>query len=146
MIYELKMPLPPTMNEIINTARSGWQPSNKLKKQWTNKIANFVKNCGFTLNDKIWIEFHWYLRNFGRDADNTAAAAKFIMDGLVSAKAIRNDNLTVIQSPVVHYYHRCSGNDVVIIRLSPTPEFLLDNFLLSNNFPSTKLEQYLLNS
>ena len=105
MIYEFKMPLLPTMNEIINTARSGWQPSNKLKKQWTNKIANFVKNCGFTLNDKIWIEFHWYLRNFGRDADNTAAAAKFIMDGLVSAKAIHNDNLTVIQSPVVHYYH-----------------------------------------
>lgn len=36
MIYELTMPLPATMNEIINQARSGWQASNQLKKYWTN--------------------------------------------------------------------------------------------------------------
>lgn len=139
MIYELKMPLPPTLNEIINTARCGWKPSNQLKKQWTNKIARFVEDCGINLNDKIWIEFHWYLRNFARDFDNVAASTKFIMDGLVSAKAIRNDNLTIIQSPVVHYYHRCKNADAVVLRLSPTPDFLLDNFLLSNDFHRNRI-------
>ncbi|NJN10806.1 MAG: hypothetical protein HC815_23575 [Richelia sp. RM1_1_1] len=56
MIYELKMSLPPTLNEIINTARCGWKPSNNLKKRWTNKIAKFVKECGLNLSDKIWVE------------------------------------------------------------------------------------------
>lgn len=141
MIYELKMPLPPTLNEIINTARCGWRPSNNLKKQWTNKIASFVKECNFNLDDKIWLEFNWYLRNFGRDADNVSSSAKFIMDALVNAKAIRNDNLMVIQSPVVHYYHRCIDADIVVLRISASPNFLLDNFLLSNHFSSNKIEQ-----
>ncbi len=143
MIYELKMPLPPTLNEIINTARCGWKPSNQLKKQWTNKIARFVKECGFNFNEEIWIEFNWYLRNFGRDFDNVAASSKFIMDGIVNAKAIRSDNLMVIKSPVVHYYHRCKSADIVILRISHSPDFLLDNFLLSNQYSSSKITKLL---
>lgn len=87
----------------------------------------------------MWIEFHWYLKNFGRDSDNVAAAAKFIMDGLVAGRAIRNDNLTVIQSPVIHYYHR-SQDDSVLLRLSQSPDFLLDNLILSNQFSQKSLE------
>ncbi|MUG91751.1 hypothetical protein F7734_04350 [Scytonema sp. UIC 10036] len=133
------MPLPATMNEIINRARSGWQASNQLKKYWTNLIGKFVFECGFCLDSAVWIEFHWYLKNFGRDSDNVAAAAKFIMDGLVAGRAIRNDNLTVIQSPVIHYYHR-SRNDSVLLRLSQSPDFLLDNLILSNQFSQKSLE------
>lgn len=144
--YEIKMPLPPTLNEIINSARCGWQSSNKLKRQWTNKIAGFVKQCDLKLNDKIWIEFNWYLRNFGRDADNVSASSKFIMDALVNAEVIRNDNLTVIQSPVVHYYHRCTGNDIVILRLSQSPDFLLENFISTNKFCLDKIEKAFVNN
>ncbi|MHC5612163.1 MAG: RusA family crossover junction endodeoxyribonuclease [Nostoc sp.] len=142
MIFELTMPLPPSMNEIINQARSGWQASAGLKKYWTNLIGEFVKECGFCLDGAVWIEFHWYLKNFGRDSDNVAAAAKFIMDGLVTGQAIRNDNLTVIQSPVVHYYHRSSGDDGVLLRLSQSPDFLLDNFIVSNQFSRNTLEKH----
>ena len=142
MIFELTMPLPPSMNEIINQARSGWQASAGLKKYWTNLIGEFVRECGFCLDGAVWIEFHWYLKNFGRDSDNVAAAAKFIMDGLVTGQAIRNDNLTVIQSPVVHYYHRSSGDDGVLLRLSQSPDFLLDNFISSNQFSRNSLEKH----
>lgn len=142
MIFELTMPLPPSMNEIINQARSGWQASAGLKKYWTNLIGEFVKECGFCLDGAVWIEFHWYLKNFGRDSDNVAAAAKFIMDGLVTGQAIRNDNLTVIQSPVVHYYQRSSGDDGVLLRLSQSPDFLLDNFIVSNQFSRNSLEKH----
>ncbi|WP_017740803.1 hypothetical protein [Scytonema hofmannii] len=135
------MPLPATMNEIINQARSGWQASNQLKKYWTNLIGEFVFECGFCLDSTVWIEFHWYLKNFGRDSDNVAAAAKFIMDGLVAGRAIRNDNLTVIQSPVVHYYHRSHGDDGVLLRLSQSPDFLLDNLILSNQFSQKSLKK-----
>ena len=142
MIYELTMPLPPSMNEIINQARSGWQASAELKKYWTNLIGKFVQDCGFCLDSAVWIEFHWYLKNFGRDSDNVAAAAKFIMDGLVAGRAIRNDNLTVIKSPVVHYYHRSNGDDGVLLRLSQSPDFLLDNFIVSNQFSRNSLEKH----
>lgn len=143
--YEIKMPLPPTLNEIINSARCGWQSSNQLKKRWTNKIAGFVKKCDLELSDRIWVEFNWYLRNFGRDADNVSASSKFIMDALVDAKVIRSDNLTVIQSPVVHYYHRYN-KDIVILRLSQSPDFLLDNFLSTNKFSPNKIERELANN
>ncbi|MBD2560655.1 MULTISPECIES: hypothetical protein [Nostoc] len=142
MIFELTMPLPPSMNEIINQARSGWQASAGLKKYWTNLIGEFVRECGFCLDGAVWIEFHWYVKNFGRDSDNVAAAAKFIMDGLVTGQAIRNDNLIVIQSPVVHYYHRSSGDDGVLLRLSQSPDFLLDNFIVSNQFSRNSLEKH----
>ncbi|MBW4677876.1 MAG: hypothetical protein KME52_28940 [Desmonostoc geniculatum HA4340-LM1] len=142
MIFELTMPLPPSMNEIINQARSSWQASAGLKKYWTNLIGEFVRECEFCLDGAVWIEFHWYLKNFGRDSDNVAAAAKFIMDGLVTGQAIRNDNLTVIQSPVVHYYHRSSGDDGVLLRLSQSPDFLLDNFIVSNQFSQNSLEKH----
>jgi hypothetical protein len=142
MIFELTMPLPPCMNEIINQARSSWQASAELKKYWTNLIGEFVRECEFYLDSTVWIEFHWYLKNFARDSDNVAAAAKFIMDGLVTGRAIRNDNLTVIQSPVVHYYHRSSGDDGVLLRLSQSPDFLLDNFIVSNKFSRKSLERH----
>jgi hypothetical protein len=83
------------------------------------------------------------VKNFGRDSDNVAAAAKFIMDALVTGRAIRNDNLTVIQSPIVHYYHRSSGDDGVLLRLSQSPDFLLDNFIISNQFSRNSLKKYI---
>ncbi len=140
MIYQISLPLPPTLNEIINESRGGWQAAASTKKQWTNKIAGFIEECGFTLQDKVWLEFNWYLKNFGRDADNVAAAAKYIMDGIVSGKGIRNDNLTIIQSPVIHYYHR-SNIDIAALSLSNCADFLLDNFIDSNQFSVPALQQ-----
>jgi hypothetical protein len=141
MIYELIMPLPPTMNEIVDSARSGWRASAGMKKKWTNLIGDFVSKCDFELFDKVWLEFHWYLKNYCRDADNVASAAKFIMDCLQQGNAIRNDNLTVIQSPVINYYHRSSGDDGAKLRLSNSPDFLLDNFIGSNQYSVAALRQ-----
>ncbi|OKH36527.1 hypothetical protein NIES2101_36975 [Calothrix sp. HK-06] len=141
MIYDLIMPLPPTMNEIIESARSGWQINAALKKKWTNLIGAFVTECDFELLGVVWIEFHWHLKNYGRDADNVAAAAKFIMDGLQQGRAIKNDNLTIIQSPVPHYYHRSEGDDGVKVRLSDTPDFLLESFIDANQYSNIALSQ-----
>ncbi|BDA75916.1 hypothetical protein CAL7716_100820 (plasmid) [Calothrix sp. PCC 7716] len=58
MIYKLLMPLPPTMNEIIDSARSGWKMNAALKKKWTSLICNFVIECDFELLGVVWIEFH----------------------------------------------------------------------------------------
>jgi hypothetical protein len=121
MIIRIKEGLPPTLNEQIRDARSGWRLSAQTKKNWTNRIAIAAWNMEkFELNEKIWCEFHWYIKNFGRDADNVAAAAKFIFDGLVAAGTISKDNLTIIQSPILHYYHR-SKRDRFELILSNSP-------------------------
>lgn len=83
--------------------------------------------------DKVWLEFHWYLKTFARDHDNVAAASKYIMDGLVQAGVIKSDNLCTIQSPVLHYYYR-STKDEACLRMAASPEFLLENFWKSNHF------------
>lgn len=141
MIYTLTMELPPTLNEIIDAARESWQKSAAMKKQWTNKITAFVAECDIKFLGQVWLEFHWYLTNFGRDADNVAAACKFIMDGLANANIIRNDNLTIIQSPIPHYYHRSSKDNGVMMRISESPDFLLENILNANHYSHLALQE-----
>ena len=128
MILELRFNiLPPTLNEQIDLARSDWRASAGVKKTWTNKVADLTQTVDFSFDDKVWLEYHWHLKTFARDSDNVSAASKYILDGLVDAGIIINDNLTVIQSPVSHYYYRAKSNGVVL-RLSSAPDFLLENF------------------
>jgi hypothetical protein len=128
VIVELKFNiLPPTLNEQIDLARSDWRASAEVKKRWTNKVADLTQTVNFSFGDRVWLEYHWHLKTFARDSDNVSAASKYILDGLVDAGIIRNDNLTVIQSPVSHYYYRAKS-DGVLLRLSSTPDFLLENF------------------
>lgn len=128
MIIELKEALPPTLNEQIASARSGWKVSASIKKKWTNRIAIACQNLPkFDPKDKIWCEFNWYLKNFGRDSDNVAAAAKFIFDGMVLAGTIPKDSLITIQSPIIHYYSR-SESDHFILKCSNSPDFLKERF------------------
>ena len=47
-----------------------------------------------------------------------------IFDGLVEAKVIPRDNLNIIQSPVIHYYHKAK-KDYFKLRMSDSPEFLI---------------------
>ncbi|PAX51321.1 hypothetical protein [Brunnivagina elsteri] len=128
MILELRFNmLPPTLNEQIDLARSDWRASAAVKKLWTNKVADLTQKVDFSFDDKVWLEYHWHLKTFAHDSDNVSAASKYILDGLVDAGIIRNDNLIVIQSPVSHYYYRAKI-DGVILRLSSTPNFLQENF------------------
>ena len=128
MILELRFNiLPPTLNEQIDLARSDWRASASVKKTWTNKVADLTQTVDFSFDDKVWLEYHWHLKTFARDSDNVSAASKYILDGLVDAGIIINDNLTVIQSPVSHYYYRAK-TDGVVLRLSSAPDFLLEHF------------------
>ena len=123
-LIEIAGDLPPTLNEQIKDARTHYAISAKSKKKWTDYVANLAAtHTPFDKKDLIWVEYHWFLKSFARDSDNVAASAKYINDGIVDAGLIRNDNLTVIQSPVVHYYHRDSC-DRFLVRLANTPDLL----------------------
>jgi len=118
MMEKFVFPLPPTLNEIIGTARSNIYASAKEKRAWTNTIA--VKCFGRKrFPDRVWIEFVWKIKNFRRDPDNVSAAAKFVMDGLVEGGIIQDDSLKFIMSPVLHWYEK--GKDLVEINLADHP-------------------------
>ncbi|MBE9226292.1 hypothetical protein IQ264_12750 [Phormidium sp. LEGE 05292] len=118
MLSKFVFPLPPTLNEIIGTARSNVYASAKEKRAWTNKIA--VECFGRKrFPDRVWIEFVWKIKNFRRDPDNISAAAKFVMDGLVEGGIIQDDSLKFIMSPVLHWYEK--GEDLVEIHIADHP-------------------------
>ncbi|MFB2833518.1 hypothetical protein [Floridanema evergladense] len=118
MLSKFVFPLPPTLNEIIGTARSNIYASAKEKRAWTNRIA--VECFGRKpFPDRVWVEFIWKIKNFRRDPDNISAAAKFVMDGLVEGGIIRDDSLKFIMSPVLHWYEK--GEDLVEIHIADRP-------------------------
>ena len=107
-------PLPPTLNDQINSARSHWSKSAATKKKWTNTIALLSKDLP-QFPDKVWLELFYSVKTFARDADNISASRKFLMDGLVQAGVIRNDNLTIVQSPIIEWFERGKVDEVTIV-------------------------------
>ena len=85
----------PGENEIIKAAkRSGKGTSNqytKLKKDWSNYVADIVKACDLEPAESIFVYFEWVDQDQRRDKDNIAAAKKFVFDGMVKAGFIEND-------------------------------------------------------
>ena len=83
------------LNEYIDAERGGWQKANIIKKNETEVARlNFL---GVKVPTPCRIRFVWHAENFRRDADNIAFAKKYILDGMVKAGAIPNDNLNHIK-------------------------------------------------
>lgn len=126
MEYILELPLPPTLNEQINSARTHWTKSASVKKKWTKLIVDRCTDAP-QFSGKLWIAFDWRVKNLGRDPDNIMASAKYIMDGLKNAGVITEDSLRVIQSPQIHNFTK-SKEDGVTVRLSDSFEMVIDIF------------------
>lgn len=101
MIETFVFPLAPTLNQIIDTARSNIYSSAKEKRIWTGSTALLCQRK-LQFPSKVWIEFVWKIKKFRRDLDNISSGAKFIMDGLVKGGIIQDDSLKFIMSPVLH--------------------------------------------
>lgn len=132
----LEFPLPPTLNEQINLARTHWSKSAKIKKNWTNKIAAIaLQQQAPAFPGKVWINFTWYV-TLASDQDNVAAAAKYLCDGLVTAGVLKKDNLTIIQSPVLHCYEKRSQKTPgkVIVNIDESPLTLINKINDFKNF------------
>lgn len=83
----------PGMNDIISEARKHYRASHKQKRfytELTGKYAKYSKIPKFPGKVKIHIVF--CDPNRRRDRDNIYAGAKFVLDGLVEAGVILDDN------------------------------------------------------
>lgn len=80
----------PTLNDAINKARTHWAISAKQKKEATELVALQCKRMK-KIETPVFITFHWFIST-RHDPDNIRSAAKYVMDGLIEAKKLPNDN------------------------------------------------------
>lgn len=144
MKQSLKLPLPPTLNQIITLHGAGgtfqhggvrYRKSGytKAKKQW-GAIVKAESTRLQPMGDRVWLHFVWGVRKFASDPDNVAAAAKFVLDGLVDANVLPKDSLMVIQSPYTHEYHRAGKRDPwVIVQMADEQMVPLPDLVTPNN-------------
>lgn len=87
---EINMKLP-SLNEYINACRKNRYAGAEMKKRIESDIAYFVAKLP-RFERPINIHFHWLEGNKRRDLDNVAFGKKFILDTLVKAGKLKDDN------------------------------------------------------
>jgi Holliday junction resolvase RusA-like endonuclease len=106
--------LPTSLNEYINAERTNKFMGAKIKKEETEKV---IIECKFEelqpVRGRVKLFFYWYVKNKKKDPDNIAFAKKFIIDGLVEANVLRNDNLNTIVE--LRDYFVLDNEDQVIV-------------------------------
>lgn len=116
--------LPPTLNEIIALCKESFHKYARTKDQYTQDCAIWAGRYP-AFPGKVWLSFVWHVRTLRRDpADNTPAAAKFVLDGLVDAGILKDDSGFVIQPPVVHSWE-LSDKEGVLLTISDRPIYQL---------------------
>lgn len=81
-------------NEYINIERSNKYKANKIK-QYEKRIVGYLATEKYKGKYPISIKFKPHFKDKRRDLDNYRL--KGLIDGLVTAKVIKNDNLNCIQ-------------------------------------------------
>lgn len=106
--------LPPTLNEIVEVCKDNPHKYASLKRDYTRDCA--IASLGApAFSGKVWLAFHWQVKTKRRDpADNTPAAAKFVLDGLVNAGILKDDSGFIIQPPVVHTWEQAKTEGLTL--------------------------------
>ncbi len=87
---EIPMRLP-SLNQYINECRRNKYAGNKMKQTIQNDIMIFINRLP-KYEKPIQIHFHWVEENKKRDLDNVCFAKKFILDSMVKAGKLKDDN------------------------------------------------------
>ena len=87
---EINMKLP-SLNEYVNVCRTNRFKASNYKKRIESAIGLFIGHLP-RFDKPVKIHFHWIEGNKRRDYDNIAFAKKFILDALVKAGKLRDDN------------------------------------------------------
>ncbi|MFD2172405.1 Holliday junction resolvase [Tumebacillus lipolyticus] len=105
----------PTMNEIIDAAKTEPYVYSKYKKRYTELVHWCAKGKGRF--ERVDVVITWYCRNRKKDKDNIMAGQKFIFDGLQAAGVIANDGWKQI-GDVVHRFETDKANPRVVVELT----------------------------
>ena len=108
----------PDLNDIINAARNHWSTSAEQKKTYTDIVFWCAKKAHLPKMKRVKVRITWFESNAKRDPDNIHAGVKFILDGLVLAGIIPNDN----QQHIAEIHH----DPIQIDRVDPRIEVELE--------------------
>ena len=92
--YTLKIDLPlTTLNKYTGANRANKFSGGGIKKQQTNAVMFLAMEQRFKLPEgRFDVHFEWHKPNNMMDHDNIAFCKKFILDGIVASKAIKDDS------------------------------------------------------
>lgn len=95
IILEIPLRLP-SLNEYINKCRSSKYAGAEMKLKVENDLGFFINQLPI-FDSPITIHFHWVEENKKRDLDNICFAKKFILDSMVKAGKLKNDNRKYVE-------------------------------------------------
>lgn len=96
-LIEVEIPLKlPSLNDYVRACRSNKFEGAKMKQSYESVISFYVRNLP-VFEKPIKIHFKWIEGNKKRDLDNIAFAKKFILDALVKAGKLKDDNRRYVQ-------------------------------------------------
>lgn len=82
----------PGLNDIIKVSKAHWAAYATMKKKYTELACSAASDIG-PADGKVMLHIEWHEPKGGqRDPDNIWASKKFILDGLVNAGVIPDDN------------------------------------------------------
>ena len=94
MIIEIPLKLP-SCNDYINACRKNKFAGAFMKKKTEEKIKQYLDLIP-TYERPVKIKFTWVEGNKRRDLDNICFAKKFILDALVEAGKLKDDNRKIV--------------------------------------------------
>lgn len=87
----------PSLNDYVRECRGDRYGANRTKRQLEMIIRQYIEHLP-TFRKPIEMEFRWIEDSKRRDADNVAFAKKFILDAMVKAGKLPDDNLDHVQA------------------------------------------------
>lgn len=90
-----------SLNNYINKCRTNYHVANNIKQKETELSALAFSKIKAITNYPIRLTFYWHMKS--KVADLDGRLAKNIIDGLVRAKKIPDDNVKFIQE-IRHVY------------------------------------------
>ena len=101
--FTINMKLP-SLNEYINLCRTNKYKAAKFKADLEADIALFLFNMP-RYSNPIKINFHWIEGSKRRDLDNICFAKKFILDAMVKAGKLKDDNRNCVTAFTDNFYY-----------------------------------------
>lgn len=108
----------PTMNEIIDAAKSHYGEYAKMKRANTGLVALVARRA--PRQQRVDLKIKWYRANKRHDKDNIMAGQKFIFDGLKEAGVIKGDGWKQI-GKIEHDFDVDKRNPRVEVELIEVP-------------------------
>lgn len=95
-IYRVEIPFKlPSCNQYINECRRNKYAGAKMKKDIQEQIGIYIKQIP-KIDKPVKINFTWVEDNKRRDLDGICFAKKFILDALVQAGVLADDNRKIV--------------------------------------------------